>query len=138
MLFLALTEIPFEVQWRSSLNYEQISTPYVSSDLLLEKEPHFEILPDHCNRVGTAHGGLLATYADFIMCMIAARYVNLKEGRIKTDMSLQSSHATTDLPYLMAITLNLGIDFISSVHVGETIFAQLDVFSDTNRIIFCR
>lgn len=62
------------------------------------------LLPQHCNRLGIPHGGMLATLVD------GALGINLHRAR---------RHSPT------MVTVNLNLDYLASAHVGEWLEAHV-------------
>lgn len=75
--------------------------------------------PDHANRYGVVHGGLLSTLADVAIGMNLARVTSTVE---------------------VTLTLNLSLDFISQARQGDWIEAHVELNKEGGRVRFgqCR
>lgn len=70
----------------------------------------------HCNAMGSVHGGMLATFADFALFAIA-----------------QDS-----LPGVEGVTINLTSDFCAAAMLGEFLEADGEIIRETGSMIFLR
>ena len=75
----------------------------------------FRASPQHTNRYGVVHGGMLATLAD------TAIGANLALARGQVDTTL---------------TLNLNLDFIAAARVGEWVEAHVHLTKEQGRVRF--
>src|SRR3569623_591485 len=70
----------------------------------------------HLNRAGNVHGGMLMTFADQVMALTARRATGDKR------------HAT----------IELNIQFVGAVHLGNFVVAQAEVVRTTRSVTFMR
>ena len=73
-------------------------------------------LPQHANRFGSVHGGMLATLVDY-----AVGYNLLGAGP----------------PSMLLGTVSLNLDFVSSARLGEWLVAKVTVDKNHGRLRFC-
>jgi uncharacterized protein (TIGR00369 family) len=76
----------------------------------------FVVAPKHLNRAGILHGGMLMTAADQVMAMTARATSNAKR------------HAT----------IELNIQFVDGVKLGEFVEAEAEVVRATRSLVFMR
>lgn len=85
-----------------------------------EEGPHlrlgFVVERKHLNRAGNVHGGMLMTFADQIMALTGRRATGDKR------------HAT----------IELNIQFVGAVHLGDFVVAQAEVVRATRSVTFMR
>jgi len=74
----------------------------------------FVVAPKHLNRSGNLHGGMLMTLADQAMAMLARQAVGSKR------------HAT----------IELNIQFVGGVKLGEFVIARPEVVRTTRSVVF--
>ena len=74
----------------------------------------FVVAPKHLNRAGNLHGGMLMTLADQAMAMTARKVTGAKR------------HAT----------IELNIQFVGAVRLGEFVEAQAEVVRATRSVVF--
>jgi uncharacterized protein (TIGR00369 family) len=74
----------------------------------------FVALPKHGNRAGNLHGGMLMTFADQAMAMTARQ-------------------ATSGKPHA---TIELNIQFVGTVRIGEFVEARCEVVRATRSVVF--
>lgn len=76
----------------------------------------FRVLEQHCNPVGTCHGGMMATFADMLLPSVAL-YQGLKERNFLPTISLQT-------------------DFLSGAPRGCWVHGEGDVLRITRNMVF--
>ncbi|MDE1173630.1 MAG: PaaI family thioesterase [Parvibaculaceae bacterium] len=78
-------------------------------------EAAFEAAPHHCNAHGSLHGGMLMTFADYSLFMIARDQIN---G--------------------FGVTISFNSEFIGTAGAGDFIEAKGDVVRETGSMVFVR
>lgn len=76
----------------------------------------FVVERKHLNRAGNVHGGMLMTFADQVMALTGRRATGDKR------------HAT----------IELNIQFVGAVHLGDFVVAQAEVVRATRSVTFMR
>jgi len=74
----------------------------------------FRPRPEHTNALGTIHGGILMTFADFTLCSAAIR-------------------ATGDSD---CITVNMNCNFVSGGDAGAWLYGEAEIVRTTGRMVF--
>lgn len=78
----------------------------------------FRVEERHCNPMGTAHGGMLATFAD-MQLPFAIRF-------------------QSDLPNHFLPTINLTLDFLAPAKLGAWIEGETQVLRKTRKLVFAQ
>jgi uncharacterized protein (TIGR00369 family) len=107
---------PAGAGWKSipSVGFGELTGPMWRREEAGRPRFGFVVAQKHLNRAGNLHGGMLMTFADQAMAMTAR-------------------HATK-VPRFATIELN--IQFVAAVHIGEFVEAQCEVVRATRAIIF--
>ncbi len=75
----------------------------------------FVVREDHCNFGGTAHGGMLFSFADFSACTAA--------------MKMRDE---------LVVTVSMTIDYVTPARVGELVETHMTLVRRTRRLAFVR
>lgn len=97
-------------------NFEMRAGPYHCTPPGAQ-DPHLLLVAsnDHCNRLGTVHGGCLMTMMDLWLCQTAVTGFKHQEEMV---------------------TISMTSNFLGASHAGDRLYARAKVVRRTNRMVF--
>lgn len=120
---ISLTEGPWAgwMQWNDPIEdtfLEPLGFSYFRSDMPGKATVMLETRQSHVNRLGTLHGGFLATFADHAYFA----------GMVAMGQPEQ----------LKAVTLDLSMQYCNAATVGPPVRGEVEVLRETGRLLFMR